>query len=69
MSDRRDTGRAVTAWLSHTDHIRAQRLAESYGLSVSALACMALLDLLDLEDPTTDQTNRALLLAKFLNTH
>lgn len=69
MTDRRETGRAVTAWLSHTDHRRAQRLAQSYGLSVSALACMALLDLLDEEDPTADQTDRALLLVRFRNTH
>ena len=69
MTDRRATGRAVTAWLSHTDHRRAQRLAQRYGLSVSALACMALLDLLDEEDPTADQADRELLLAKFRTKH
>jgi hypothetical protein len=54
MSDRRAEGRAVTAWLSHADHQRARLVAQSYGLSVSALAAMALLDLLDDEDVTAE---------------
>lgn len=49
MSDRRAQGRAVTAWLTHDDYARAQQLAISYGLSLSSLANMALVDLLDEE--------------------
>jgi len=49
MSDRRDTGRAVTAWLDWDTYRKAQQLAVSYGVSLSSLANMALTDLIDEE--------------------
>jgi len=49
MSDRRDTGRAITAWLDLDTYGKAQQVALTYGLSLSALAAMALHDLIDEE--------------------
>lgn len=49
MPDRRDTGRAVTAWLDWETYRKAQQLAVSYGVSLSSLANMALTDLIEEE--------------------
>lgn len=69
MPDRRTEGRAITAWVSHAQHDKALRIAASYGLSLSALCAMALLDLIEDEDVTSETETRELLMAECKTKH